>query len=314
MTKKILFTAFLFLFLIKTEAQQLPDFTLSKENTFTYNPAYAGTEQMHVVSLSARKQWLQMQGSPLSLNLAYHTLLKKKNIGLGGYVFTDFAGPSGYTGVNFSFAYHLVLKEKVWGYSERHILSFGVSLSAVQYRINGSQIKLDIPQDEAIYSYKGSQFYPDASFGIHYTSKNVKTGLSIPQLLHLDVPINSSQTTQTLRLRKLQHYYAYFSYEFDLSPKRINNRKHYIQPSVNVHYVINAPFQALVAFRYDYDHIFFAELGYRSLSTMTFGAGVKIAKQFSIAYAYDFNFNPVRSNLGSVHELLLRFEFDRFKK
>ena len=83
-----------------------------------------------------------------------------------------------------------------------------------------------------------------------------------------------------------------------------------------MHYVINAPFQGVVALRYNYDDVFFTEVGYRSLSSMIFGAGVTVAKQFSVAYAYDFNLNPVRANLGSVHELMLKFTFDEnsFKK
>ena len=92
----------------------------------------------------------------------------------------------------------------------------------------------------------------------------------------------------------------------------MNNRKHYLEPSVNIHYVINAPFQGLATLRYNYDNIFFTEVGYRSLSTIFLGAGFTISKQFSFAYAYDFNVNNVRTDLGSVHEIQLKYVFDKY--
>lgn len=294
------------------QAQQLADFTLSRENYFNYNPAVAGSEEKNILYVTARKEWTKIKGSPMTVNLAYHMPLKNKHIGIGGYFFNDFTGPTSYTGVNLSFAYHIIFSEYSAGVSERKTLGFGVSASAVQYRINGSKIQLDQPEDNAIYSYKGSQFYPDAAFGIYYKSKKVEAGLSVPQLLHLDVPVMARQTGAKSTLKKMQHYYGYFTYKFLLNPRPLNDRRHYLEPSINLHYVINAPFQGVATVRYNYDNVFFAELGYRSLSTMVFGAGVTIAEKFSVAYAYDFNFSRVRQNLGSVHELQLKFAFDEY--
>jgi len=290
--------------------QQLPDYTLTKENMFNYNPAVAGSEQASVVFLTGRMQWTKMRKSPFSANLAYHQPLKNENIGLGAYFFNDFTGPTSFSGVSLSFAYHIILSKYRTGVSERKTLSFGLSASAIQYRINGSQIKLDIPQDEALYSYKGSQFYPDAAFGIYYKSKRVTASLSIPQLLHLEVPLLSRQIMKTARLRKMQHYFGLFSYKFMLNKKSLNDTKMYLEPIVNVHYVIGAPFQGVVSLRYSLEDKFFVQAGYRSLSTLIFGAGFTISKRFSLSYAYDFNLSEVRADLGSVHELQLRFKFN----
>lgn len=294
------------------KAQQLADFTLARENYFNYNPAVAGSEEKNVLYMTGRKEWTKIKGAPFTANLAYHMPLKNEHIGIGGYFFNDFTGPTSYTGVSLSFAYHLIFSEYNPGVSERKTLGFGISASAVQYRINGSKITLDQPEDNAIFAYKGSQFYPDAAFGIYYKSKTIEAGLSVPQLLHLDVPITARQTGSQNRLRKMQHYYGYFTYKFLLNPKPLNDRRHYLEPSVNLHYVINAPFQGVTTLRYNYDNIFFTELGYRSLSTMVFGAGVTIAEKLSVSYAYDFNLSRVRKNLGSVHEIHLKFAFDEY--
>ncbi len=212
---------------------------------FCYNPALAGSEQANVVFATARYEWTKMRKSPFSALLAYHQPLKDKNIGLGGYFFNDFTGPTSFTGLNLSFAYHIIFSEFRHGVSERKTLSFGLSASVVQYRINGNDIKLDIPQDDALYTYRGSQFFPDAAFGIYYKSKTVTASLSIPQLLHMNVPIKSRQAGMKTTLKKMQHYFGFFSYQFHLNKERMNNRKIYLEPAVNLHYVIGAPFQGV---------------------------------------------------------------------
>ena len=154
-------------------AQQLPDYTIAKENLFSYNPALAGSEEANVVYLTGRMQWTKMRNSPFTAFLAYHQPIENKKIGIGGYFFNDFTGPTSFTGLNLSFAYHIIFSEYRPGVSESKRLSFGLSASAVQYRINGSKIHLDIPQDESLYTYKGSQFFPDASFGVNFKSKKI---------------------------------------------------------------------------------------------------------------------------------------------
>jgi len=310
MKNKLFLVILLVTSVLQTMAQQLPDFTIAKENQYNYNPAVTGSEEANVVYITMRKEWTKIKGAPFTANLAYHQPLKNEHYGLGGYFFNDFTGPTSYTGVGISFAYHLILSEYRPGVSERKTLSFGLSASAVQYRINGSAIKLDQPQDDVLYTYKGSQFYPDAAFGIFYKSNTVTAGISIPQLLHLDVPVNSRQIDRKLNLRKMQHYYGFFSYKFHLNKKKVNDREMYLEPMLNVHYVINAPFQGVVSLRYSLKNMFYIEAGYRSLSTLIVGAGFTLFKRFSLGYAYDFNFSEVRADLGSVHELHLKFKFN----
>lgn len=307
--KKITLLLFIFISL-NGFSQQLPDYTIAKENLFSYNPALTGSEENNVVYLTGRYEWTKMRKSPFSAFLAYHQPLKNKHIGLGGYFFNDFTGPTSFTGLNLSFAYHLIFSECIPGVSERETLSFGLSASAVQYRINGSDIHLDIPQDESLYRYKGSQFYPDVSFGVYYKTKQITASLSIPQLLHLDIPIKSRQIDTKTTLKKMQHYFGFFSYKFHINKKQMNNYKMYLEPIVNIHYVIGAPFQGVVSLRYSYEDYFYVEAGYRSLSTMVFGAGFSIKDRFSVGYAYDFNFSEVRVNLGSVHEIQLKYKFN----
>jgi type IX secretion system PorP/SprF family membrane protein len=280
-----------------------------RENQFLFNPAMAGTEKVSVIQSTFRKSFTNISGSPLSAIVSYHTYLKEKNIGLGGYIFNDFTGPSSYTGLNFSFAYHIVFSEYRRGVSERKVLSFGLSASAVQYRLNGNKIKLDQPQDDAIFRTRGTQFFPDAAFGAHYRSKRVFATLAIPQLLHLEVPLRG-QDGEKIRLRKMQHYFAMVSYKIYVGDNQHKEYPTYLEPGFNVHYVIGAPPQIVTTARFGLDELFFIGAGYRSMTTVVLEGGVTISKRVNIFYSYDHGAGKwVRQDIGQTHEIGVSVKF-----
>lgn len=306
---KSILLIFVFLFSGKSlYSQQIVDYSMFRENQFLLNPAIAGTDQAAVGQVAVRKQFTNINSSPFSANLFFHTNIENKNIGLGGYLFNDFTGPTSYTGLNFSFAYHIVFSEFRKNASEYKVLSFGLSASAVQHRLNGSKIKLDQPMDDAIFRNRGSQFFPDASFGIHYKSKRVMASAAIPQLLHLAVPITGQNGEET-RLKKMQHYFAMFGYKF-YTKNSNSNYPVYIEPAFNMHYVIGAPPQVVSTLRFAMDELFFVGAGYRSLATVVFEGGFTINRQFSIFYSYDHGAGKaVRQDIGQTHEMGIRYKF-----
>jgi type IX secretion system PorP/SprF family membrane protein len=292
-------------------AQQIVDFSMFRENQFLFNPAMAGVERVSIVQASFRKQFTGISGAPLSAIASYHTYLKEKNIGLGGYLFTDQTGPTGYTGLNFSFAYHIVFSDYRRGVSERKALSFGLSSSIVQHRINGSKIKLDQPMDDAIFRNRGSQFFPDFSFGVHYRSKTIFASVAIPQLLHLDVPMRG-QDGEKSRLKKMQHYFAMFSGKIYVGDNRNKQNPTYIEPGVNMHYVIGAPPQIVSTVRFAMEDLFFIGMGYRSMATAVFEGGFTINKQINIFYSYDYGAGRlVRQDIGQTHEIGVSYKFGK---
>ncbi len=305
-------TTLLFLLIsVSLSAQQIPDFSLFRENAFVYNPAVAGTDQASIVNLSVRKQWTNINESPFTAIASYHTSIESKNIGVGAVIFNDFIGPTSFTGFTGSFAYNIVLSEFRRGVSEYKVLSFGLSAGIRQYRLNGDKIRLDIPQDEAIFRNRGSQFFPDASFGVYYKSITLFASASIPQLLNLNVPIEGQNGEQT-KFKKMQHYYAMFGGRIFLNKKQIkgpNDKAYYIEPAFNFHYVINAPPQAMLSARFAIQEVFFIGGGWRSLSTVMMEAGFTVKKAFSISYAYDMGAGDVRRDVGQVHELSMKFKF-----
>ncbi|MCB9256029.1 MAG: PorP/SprF family type IX secretion system membrane protein [Chitinophagales bacterium] len=308
--KRFLPLLLVFLF-AKLNAQQLPDFSLFRENTFIYNPAVAGTDQASVINLSVRKQWTNINQSPFTAVATFHTSIENKNIGVGATIFNDFIGPTSFSGIGGSFAYNLVFSEYRRGISEYKVLSFGLAASLVQYRINGSKIRLDQPTDQAIFNNRGSQFFPDASFGIFYKSKTLFASVAVPQLLQLNVPI-AGQNDEKTKFKKMQHYYAMFGGKiFFKKNSGPNDTPMYLEPAFNFHYVIGSMPQAILSARFAMQDVFFAGIGYRSLSTMIFEGGFTIKKAVSIFYSYDMGAGNVRQDVGQVHELGMKFKFKK---
>lgn len=309
---KNIFTLLFIIFSSTLFAQQLPDFSLFRENAFLINPAVAGTDQASVVGLSIRKQWTNINQSPTTVAAYFQTGIENKNIGLGATIFNDFIGPTNFTGLSGSFAYNLVLSDEKPGISHYKVLSFGLSASIMQYRINGAKILLDQPQDNAIISGRSSQVYPDASFGIYYKSRTLFASASIPQLLQLNVPFTTDYDEKS-RFKKMQHYYAMFGGRIFLGKnKEAASKQLFIEPAFNFHYIINSKPQAMLSTRFAMKDVFFVGLGYRTLSTVMMEGGFTIKKQFSVSYAYDMGAGNIRQDVGQVHELGLKFNFGKY--
>lgn len=309
--KKIYLILILSLTILAIQAQQVPDLSLFRENIFLYNPAVAGTDQASIIGLAVRKQWTNIKSSPFTAMAYYHTSIPDKNIGVGVTLSSDFVGPTSFTSITGSFAYNLVLSEYRTGVSNYKVLSFGLSASLVQNRINGNKIRLDDPQDDAIFNNRGTQFFPDASFGIYYKSKTIFASASIPQLLHLNVNIEGQNGEQS-RFKKMQHYYAMFGGRIFLNKKKIvnaNQNEFYIEPAFNFHYVINAPPQAIISARFAMKEVFFVGVGYRSLNTLVLEGGFTVKKKVSLFYSYDMGAGNVRQDVGQVHEVGLKVKF-----
>lgn len=289
-------------------AQQIVEFSQFRENAFFFNPAVAGSENNPMAYLSGRMQWTNIDRSPFTVNAAFHMPFDRKNIAAGGYLFNDFTGPTSQTAFGGSFAYRIIFSEDRPGVSEHKSLSFGLGVSVVQHRLRGDRLRPDIPDDPEIISSTGSQFFPDASFGIFYNSKKLYAGLAVPQLISVDISVDDRNDTETT-IRRMQHYYALFGGKIHLNKKARNATPLYLDGAFNLHYVIGAPPQVTTSLRFEMEDTFFAGVGYRSIETLFFEAGFTISEQFRLNYSYDLGVSDLRPDLGQVHEIFLGYRF-----
>lgn len=273
-----------------------------------HNPAIVGTSGYFNVGLAFRKQWMSIESSPYSVYAAAEFPISGKNIGLGSFIMQDATGPISQTTFNMAFAYHISLGK---GYTsntqdiglEKGKLSFGLSASLVQYRLDGTDIELDDETDEQFLNKRGIRFAPDVSFGVYYTSKWVYAGISIPQIMGLNISMR--ENNREVNIKKAQHFYALVGGRIPVS----SDQSWIIEPSGWFRYTMNGPPQGEINVRAMKDELVWLGVGYRTRSILSFQGGFWISKKFSLSYAYDLPLGDMRPDLGQTHEVFLGYRF-----
>src|ERR1051325_10485 len=111
--KKVILASVFWLLAICLNPQQLPLFSQYMLNDYFQNPAIAGSRPYVDVVSANRLQWLGITDAPRTYALSAQGPIKPKNMGVGGYLFTDIAGPTRRIGVSGSYAYHVKINDKM---------------------------------------------------------------------------------------------------------------------------------------------------------------------------------------------------------
>jgi type IX secretion system PorP/SprF family membrane protein len=312
MMKKLLLLSFLPLLAAHVYSQQVESFSLLRENSFTLNPALAGMQGWIHGTVTGRKQFSKLDGAPYTAMLAMNGQIEGKNVGIGGYLIHDVTGPTSKSAITISAAYNIQLyRARAARYSSKrsdHILSVGISISAVQYRLRGDQLLVNDANDPDLYTTKGFKIYPDLSFGIYYRYKNnFYLGASAPQLMGLNIDYVGSDGIA--RIKKIQHLYLLIGGKIEWARGNFS-----IDPVAAFRWVKGAPPQGDVGLRFMAYKVFWVGATYRSRHYMVFDAGFNIKDKFSVLYAYDMNLNNYRRDIGSTHEISLNFDISRAQR
>ncbi len=281
--------------------QQIEDFSLLRENAFILNPAVAGTEGwIHGVA-TFRKEFLQINQSPYTAVLAMNGMVLSKNIGLGGYLVDDVTGPTAKTGANLAFAYNLPIKKKYNNADPDHILSFGASVTIVQYRLNGSELQPTNPGDPQLIVANGTKIFPDASFGIYYKYKeDFFAGFSVPQIMGLNINYQSKDGTAAIKTEQQLNFLVGGKISF-------NRGKLSIDPVADFRYQKGAPPQGDIGLRFTAKNMVWVGVNYRTLNQVVFEGGFNVKDVFKLSYAYDLNTTGYTQQVGGTHEVSLSF-------
>ena len=172
-------------------AQQSQPFTQYLFSRFLLNPAACGADGYTSIGLTVKDQWTGFSGSPSNQTLnaqirlpreqlfgnsrrRRHRSLSLENVGLGVSLYNDVRGPIRTTGGHLTYAYHIE--------SSTGQLSFGLTTSFSQLYINRDKIVTELGYDRYIDDISLSSFIPEASFGMHYTTRDYYAGISASNL------------------------------------------------------------------------------------------------------------------------------------
>ena len=313
-------TAFSFVWLIgvSSQAQQMPLFTQYREMQGVINPAainYGFFTDQHKgsVGVSFRRQWVDMPGPPTTQILrgeyfaADHTGV---TILAGGYLMNDQTGPTGFTGLYGRIAGVITSDAEFSG------LSIGLAAGGVQYRVKTSEIKLrDL--DDIRANQDRTQFYPDLSIGAFWYQRldgvadedYIYAGVSIPQIMALDLSVPTGVSSQEVHLQRVRHYYAQAGwYHFF-------GEGSFVEPSIWLRYVPNVPLSVDMNVRYQAANNFWIGLGGSIQGMIHAEAGVILGKNvgydsnIKFGYGFDYSTRTYGPFVGATHEVNLSFAF-----
>lgn len=272
-------------------AQQISLHSLYMFNNFHLNPGVAGTEDQYVpLTLSLRRQWVGINEAPVTQTISAHADVGK-NVGLGGILFNDVAGPTRRSGFSFAFAYRIKVNKGAK-------LSFGLAASMFNFSLDRESLTTDEPGDDAVFTDIDNKFVPDAVFGAYYYSDKYYAGLSVFNLIETDRDLFS--ITEFNKNRVKRTYYLTGGYRFDL------NKVFSIEPSVLVQTMESAPFQFDFNSRFIYQGQYWLGFSYRYEDAVVGLIGLHMG-QISFGYSYDFTLSDLKNYSTGSHEIFLSY-------
>jgi type IX secretion system PorP/SprF family membrane protein len=295
------------------EAQQLPIYSQYLYNKFLINPAVAGSDGYTSVNLTAREQWVGVEGAPATFSLSAQTRILKNSyinkrtsvrrrfqrpssdgkIGLGGFVFSDKSGLTQRTGFQASYAYHIWLQNQTQ-------LSMGLSFTGYLFKINTNLLRLEDNNDPLLNSdLRKGVFVPDASVGVYLLNAKYSVGLSGDQLFQAVAKIGSSAYG---RFKMSRQYYLFGTYSFEYGPYSE------IQPSVLIKMSEQFKPQADIGVTYIDNKAFWIGLTYRTSHAIIANIGVKYQKLF-LGYSIDFTLQQIQRISYGTHEITFAVKF-----
>ena len=291
---------FIFCNLQSVFAQQLPLFSQYMINDYFENPAIAGSHPYFDVISANRLQWVGITDAPRTYALSMNGPIKAKNMGVGGYLFTDVTGPTRRIGCSGSYAYHVKINEKIK-------ISLSLSAGVLQWATDGSKVTLDNSNDPVYYGGYKSEVVPDlgTSFYIYNQPKDNGTGNwwfggYVPQIFPAKLNLF---TTPTPTGKLATHFYAMGGYKLFLTDEFT------AEPSFLVKFVSPVPTQIDLGARVFYKHKLWIGGTYRTSDAMSAMVGYTYKDNLTFGYSYDITTSGLKKYSSGTHELMIGLRF-----
>lgn len=293
-------------------SQQLPNYGAYRDHWYIINPAaltnnYLIDSANISIGASYRKQWIGLEEAPVTQSLSFQYILPSNRVVTGLQIINDQTGLLGNTGIYGQFAYRIPL-------SQNQEISIGLNAGFIQYKAEISKIDFRDVEEQALED-EGTSTKPDFSFGAfyHYADR-FYLGVSVPQVFAL----NSSLPTDAgdFYLQRVRHYYALVGGFVPVNLFGFEGS--YMEPTVWLRYLPNAPLNIDASFRYRAGNVFWlgagAGVGFGTSTTKTmkmevgfiFGAkGDNDSSLTKLGFNFEIPFSTYRQSFGNSIELNL---------
>jgi type IX secretion system PorP/SprF family membrane protein len=277
-------------------AQQDPMYTQYMNNPMIVNPAYAGSINYGHLTGIFRKQWVGIDGAPMTSSLSYSTPIRKYNFGIGASLLYDALGPTTQTGCYLDYSYHI-------RFDEKGTLALGLKGGFNYYYVNYTGLSYNDPDDDINMLENEALFLPNFGFGAYYFNDKTYIGLSVPKLIRNS--LDKKENTVEQLNREEWHVFLMAGHIFELT-ENID-----LKPSFITRYAVGSPLSLEVnATVMLYDKIWLGVM-YRFGDAMGGLIRWQINKKLNVGYAYDFSNSALNSFNRGTHEITLGFTFIR---
>lgn len=292
--KRIYLVAFAaFLFVTEMQGQQNPHYSQYMYNQSVVNPAYAGSTESLSLGALHRRQWVGLDGAPVTTTLFGHKRVGK-NVGLGLSAIADKIGPVKENNIYGDFSYTLDL-------GGPHKLALGLKAGVTMHDVN-------------LFSEIGSEFVPDKNdpafskdekstlfnvgLGAYYYTENYYVGLGVPNILKGNYLNYDGKNFGTQEI----HMFLTGGYVFDV------NDQLKLKPSAMVKYAMNAPVSFDVSFNALFMNKFEVGATYRLDDAIGGMVNYRVLPNLRVGYAYDHVMSDLKVKGKASHEFVLLYD------
>lgn len=314
MRNKILIIASFLCMAFLSKAQEYPVYNQYHFHYYLMNPALAGAAECTHFMLTHKQQWVGIKDAPHTQILSFQTRLRSR-LGIGAYLFNDRNGYSYQQGGQLTLAYHIPLSSGnrySMGTSLDRQLSFGVS--GKFYRYDFDQDMVDAANASGEYIQKKDGVYPNANFGVFYQSYHFFAGMSMTNLIPVEIDMFGKEEPVRPFTAMFQAGYAIDAgRDFQIEPSAVLKFDEESRKQLDIGFrVINhiddqdISWWAGVNYKQNLDD------GYQALTLLPY-LNIRIGK-FRIGYACGIDMNKlVNHNYGS-HEIMLGYSFCKARR
>ena len=297
--KFLMLLAFMLFAYQKSIAQTEPMYSQYMFNMLGVNPAYAGSREASSFNFFQRSQWIGLQGAPQTTSFSFDQSILNKRAGWGIQFYDDTIGVEKADGINIMGSTRIQV-------SENGILSGGLSLGLMNYRIDLMNVTGRFtPNDPAFYSNL-NKWTPSLGLGIYYNTDNFYAGVSIPNIL------KSRLTAFDLirsGLQKVNQKHIFLTTGIVIPI----NEDLKLKPSTMIKMVEGAPIEADFNTNIWLRDIIGVGVSYRTGDAVIGMAEIQANQNLRFGYAYDMTISPLKFYNTGTHEIMIRYEIGNFK-
>lgn len=275
-----------------TYGQQQPQFTQYMFNGLVINPAYAGADGALSITALTRSQWLGVDGAPVTQTLTAHSPVANDHSGVGLSIINDKIGIHKNLTINTSYAYRLPLTKK-------SSLAMGIQAGINNKSSDYAALTASTPGDPNQFQNNAGTFL-DFGAGLYFSSPKLQIGFSVPNMLPGKIFLRD---TIGANLNPLQ-YFLFSRYRVAL------NQDVNLEPSFLVKYVNGNPLSFDLNLNMVVQEIFTAGVSYRRNESVDFLCRLKLSRQLSSGFSYDFPVGKIASlRSGGTYEVMVNYAF-----